>query len=492
STVPGDAGRGLRGRLIVLERGLKLTKIGRFHNPVYVTSPPNDGTRLFVVEKWGRILIVERGKTLAKPFLDLREQVLWDGEAGMLSIAFAPDYAESGLFYVYFIDRRHNTRVVEFQRSRADANRADLSTRRKVLFIARPWHDHNGGMLQFGPDGYLYISLGDGASGAMPVYRDPLRAQRLNTLLGSILRIDPRQRGNRSYRVPESNPFVGQPGRDEIWVYGLRNPWRYWIDPETGALLIADVGEVTIEEVNYAPRGDQAGRNFGWPCFEGTVLRVEFGPDSCGSDHTGVGLTPPIFEYPRDRVTLGTCSVIGGPIVRDPRLPGQFGRYIYSDYCTGQIATFRPVPFESSPEGAPGKAVRGASTGLVVPAHASFGEDALRRVYVAQLHSAASMSWPTGLVYRIDPKLAPPGGAPDEDEQTVPQSFVSLGCGGCHTLAAANSAGTIGPNLDETRPSLELAIERITNGAGGMPAFGEQLSAGEIEDLARFIVESNS
>ena len=478
STPHGDASRGLRGTLTVLERGLKLTSIAKFISPVYVTSPPGDATRIFVVEQWGRILIVERGKKLATPFLDIREQVLGVGERGMLSMAFAPNYAETGLFYVYFIDRHSNTHVVEFQRSRTDPNRADVSTRREVLYLVQPSGDHNGGMLQFGPDGYLYIGLGDGAGG--PPNRDPLRAQRLNTLFGKILRIDPRPRSRGPYRVPPSNPFIGRPGRDEIWVYGLRNPWRYWIDPETGALLIGDVGQSTIEEVSYAPKGDQAGRNFGWPCFEGTVLRAEFGPDTCGSDHTGVGLTPPIWQYPNDRAN---CSVVGGLIVRDPRLPGLSGRYVFSDYCSGEIWRFRPVRLPSTDSSAPGKAVRGASTGLVVPTLSSFGEDALRRVYIAQL---------TGRLYRLDPKLARPTAAPEDDEQTARDIFLAAGCAGCHTLAAVDARGTIGSNLDETRPSLELAIERITKGKGGMPAFGDRFTDAEIDALASFIVESTA
>jgi len=203
-------------------RGVRLQRVGTFRDPLYVTSPPGDKRRVFVVEQSGRIIVLQGGKRVQRPFLDLSGEVTAGGEQGLLSMAFAPDYKSSGRFYVYFTDRGGSERVQEFRRSSASPNRADKTTRRAILTMADPFPNHNGGLLLFGPDGLLYIGTGDGGSAGDPENR----AQNLNSLLGKILRIDPRAQGSSPYTSPTSNPFVGRGGRDEIYSYGLRNPWR--------------------------------------------------------------------------------------------------------------------------------------------------------------------------------------------------------------------------------------------------------------------------
>lgn len=344
---------------------VKLVRIGRFDSPLYVTAPPGDERRLFVVEQSGRIRVLVGGKRRARPFLDLSRNITAGGEQGLLSMAFAPDYASSGRLYVDFTDRNGNTRVQEFRRSASDPERADPRSRRSVLFVRHPYPNHNGGLLLFGPDGYLYVGLGDGGSEGDPHNY----AQNLESLLGKILRIDPAPGAGRS---PSSNPFVGKPGLDEIYAYGLRNPWRFSFDRKTGALYIGDVGQNSYEEVDYEPRGKARGRNFGWSCFEG---RHRFKPSRhCPNP------TPPVLEYSHSG---GACSITGGVVVRDPRLTGLVGRYLYGDYCTGRVRSFRIVN---------GRAAGDRSTGLKVSSLSSFGEDASGRVYLTSLD---------GPVYRL-------------------------------------------------------------------------------------------
>ena len=291
-----------------------------------MTAPPGDRRRVFVVEQSGRIMLLLGGKRVSRPFLDLSGEVTAGGEQGLLSMAFAPDYAASGRFYVYFTDRGGDQRVQEFRRSSGSPNRADVSTRRQVMSMADPYPNHNGGLLLFGPDGLLYIGTGDGGSGGDPENR----AQNLESLLGKILRIDPRADGSSAYRVPSSNPFVGRAGRDEIYAYGLRNPWRFSFDRRNGNLYIGDVGQDQFEEIDFARRGGARGRNYGWSCFEG---RRRF-----DDSRNCAGATPPILQYGRSG---GECSVTGGVVVRDPGLPALAGRYVYGDYCVGRMRSFR-------------------------------------------------------------------------------------------------------------------------------------------------------
>ena len=349
-----------------------LARIGTFEQPVLVTAPPGDTQRVFVVEQTGTVQVVRGGEVLPRPFLDLRGRVTAAGESGLLSVAFAPDYQESGLVYAFYNLRGGygDVRIAEFRRDSSDPDVVDPSTERAVLTIPKPYENHNGGMLQFGPDGYLYISVGDGDPGVL----NPAGffAQRLDDLLGGILRIDPRAAV--PYAVPPDNPFVGVPGaRPEIWAYGLRNPWRFWID-EFGSLIVGDVGSTSREEINLIPPG-ASGLNFGWPCFEGTLV--------FDSATTCLRPVSPLLEIPREN---GVCALIGGVVSRDPRIPALTGRYFYGDLCTGAITT---IAIEG------GAVTASAPLGLVVPALTSFGVDALRRVY------ATSGS---GEVYRLDPK----------------------------------------------------------------------------------------
>jgi glucose/arabinose dehydrogenase len=340
-----------------------LQQIGKFDSPVYVTAPPGDTSRVFVVEQGGTIRVVRDGKKLSTPFLDVRGKVTAGGEQGLLSLAFAPDYATSGLFYVYYTNKQGNEQVFEYHRASAD--RADPASARQVLEQADQEPNHNGGLLLFGPDRQLYIGIGDGG-GAGDQHGAHGNGQNLGTLMGKILRIDPKASGGRPFTIPAGNPFAARAGaRPEIWAYGLRNPWRFTFD--AGHLIIGDVGQDKYEEVDYV--GSGKGDNFGWRVFEGDS-RYTQGESAPGA------IRPVIVEKHSD----GNCSVTGGVVIRDPSLGSWRGRYIFGDYCRGvlQIAKL--------PHG------KVTDTGLKVSSLTSFGVDARHRVY------AASQNGP---VYRL-------------------------------------------------------------------------------------------
>jgi hypothetical protein len=292
--------------------------------PLYLTSPPGDD-RLFVVEKAGMIRVIKGGAVLATPFLDLTAKVVSEGgEQGLLGLAFAPDYASSGRFFVHYNDVSGDNRVSVIRVS-SDPDRADPASESSVIAVPQPGVAHNGGQLLFGPDGFLYIGLGDGDD------NDNGRGQSLADLFASILRIDVAS-GN-PYAVPPDNPFVGTTGaRPEVWSYGLRNPWRFSFDRATGDLYIGDVGESRWEEVDYASAADGAGRgvNYGWSRMEG---RHCFGAEGC--DQTG--LTLPVLEYSHSE----GCSVSSGYVYRGPAIPALQGTYFYADYCLGWVRSFR-------------------------------------------------------------------------------------------------------------------------------------------------------
>ena len=367
-----------------------LERIGTFSAPVFVTGPPGDPSRLFVVERAGRIQLLREGRR--STFLDISSSVRTDGERGMLSMAFSPDYASSGRFYVFDTAAHDGAlQVEEFRRDAADPDRADPATRR--LVISQPherFSNHNGGQLQFGPDGLLYVGMGDGGGGG-----DPLRAgQDLGTLLGKIVRIDPRQSGAAPYTVPADNPFVSRAGaRPEVWALGLRNPWRFSFDHETGDLVVGDVGQSAWEEIDFAPRslGGGRGANYGWSLCEGShAFPATSPPTPCSAQ----GATNPVFEVPHPQA----CSVTGGYVVRDPGLPSLRGRYLYGDFCRSELHSLElSTPTASGDRG----------EGLSVPRLASFGEDACGHVYAASLDGSVFR-----LVEASPSACAPPIGAP--------------------------------------------------------------------------------
>jgi glucose/arabinose dehydrogenase len=297
-----------------------------FENVVYLTyaeeAPPWD-TRLFVVEKVGRIQVVENGQRQPVPFLDITDRVGSGGsEQGLLSVAFAPDFDTSEVFYVDYTDRRGNTVVARFRLLDRDPPQGDPDSEQRILEIAQPAANHNGGQLQFGPDGYLYIGTGDGGRAGDPWGN----AQNPGELLGKMLRID--VSGNDTYRIPSDNPFVGWSDvRSEIWALGLRNPWRFSFDRATNELYIADVGQNSYEEVDFQPASSTGGENYGWDIMEA---------DHCFEPQSGcdtAGLIPPVAEYGHG---LG-CSITGGYVYRGTRFPQLEGVYFFGDFCSGRI-----------------------------------------------------------------------------------------------------------------------------------------------------------
>ena len=274
---------------------LELVPIGTFSAPIYVAAPPGDGERLFVVEQAGRIRLVRNGTLLTRDFLDITTLVLSGGERGLFSMAFAPDYAASGRFYVYYTAREPEGEltIAEYLRS-ANPEVAEQSGR-IVLSIPHPiYGNHNGGQLQFGPDGYLYIATGTVAAAAIPI----ATAQNLNSLLGKLLRIDPRGGPGEPYTIPLDNPFVGQASAGEIWAYGLRNPWRFSFDRLTGDLTIGDVGQGSREEIDFLPAvaGGGRGTNLGWSCWEGTLAYQPNYAEAACAPARAVH-TAPVWEY---------------------------------------------------------------------------------------------------------------------------------------------------------------------------------------------------
>ena len=343
--------------------GVTAVPVAVFATPTYLTSAPGDPAAVYVTERAGMIKRAVGNPFTATTFLNIVALVSIAGEGGLLSVAFPPDHATSGLFYVYIANKDLDIEIIEFRRSTTDPTVADPASRRTVLVIAhRAFTNHYGGQLQFGPDGYLYIGTGDGGGGG-----DPLgNGQNLGALLAKMLRIDPRVSGTSAYTIPASNPFVSTPGaRGEIWAYGLRNPFRFSFDRATGDLAIGDVGQNTREEVDFAPAGTGSGANYGWNIFEGTF---QFRPGTL-TNHT-----PPVLERPRN---AGFCtSITGGFVVHDPGVPSLAGDYVYGDYCTGSLRAARlAVP----------AATNDRALNAAVPNLSSFGEDAAGCVYAISL-----------------------------------------------------------------------------------------------------------
>jgi glucose/arabinose dehydrogenase len=339
--------------------GLALERVGDFDSPVYLTHAPGSPKLLFVVEQPGTVRVLRKRKTLGRPFLDLTEDVRYGGEEGLLGLAFDPEYASNRRFYVYYVDRNGDIRIDMLRRKRGSKTRANPRSRTRVIVVPHPTHsNHNGGTLEFGRDGYLYIATGDGGSGGDPAGN----AQNPEVLLGKLLRIDPGRRGG--YRSPPSNPFFDGPGRDEIFALGLRNPYRWSFDGD--ALWIGDVGQNDWEELNHVPGELVRGANFGWDLFEGSH---EFEGDA---QSPPANYRAPVLEYPSSG---GNCAVTGGYVARDRRVPALLGRYVYADFCAGALRSFDPA----DPNGTD------AALGLTPGSVSGFGEGARNRLYVVSL-----------------------------------------------------------------------------------------------------------
>jgi glucose/arabinose dehydrogenase len=345
--------------------GVGLRKVGDFDQPIYVTGAPNDYSRLYVVERGGDVRVVRGGAIQPTPFLSI-PGVPTNSERGLLSIAFPPNFQTSRFVYAYYNVGNGNVRVDQFRASSPD--RVDAGYERSVIEIPHQnAPNHDGGTVRFGPDGDMWLAPGDGGGGQMG------NGQSTNVLLGKVLRIRPKAGGG--YTIPPDNPFVGRPGRDEIWAYGLRNPFRFSFDRANGDLTIGDVGEGTTEEIDFAPtsRGRGRGANFGWSVCEGSFL-TDSTTQPCGT-----GTKPVIDQFHED----GWAAIIGGVVVRDPSLPSLYGRYLYGDNVQDalHLATLR---FPKAAD---------LALGLHVPGLAAISEDAAGCVY------ASSVSG--GQVYRV-------------------------------------------------------------------------------------------
>lgn len=339
-----------------------------FARPTFVTHAGDGSGRLFVAEKQGRIRVIEDGRVLPEPFLDITGVVKSSGnEQGLLGLAFHPEYESNGRFFVYYTAQDNDNTVAEY-RATAGADQADQRTGKELMAVADKYSNHNGGMLAFGPDGYLYIAMGDGGSSGDP----DDNGQDLLAFLGKIHRID--VDGGDPYGIPESNPFiVRSSARGEIWAWGLRNPWRFSFDRETGDLWIADVGQNKYEEVNFQPASSKGGENYGWAVMEASQC---FRPAS-GCDTTG--LTLPIFEYSHGE----GCSITGGYVYRGGEFRALVGVYLFTDYCSGNLWATRQVGGTFDTE----------QIGRLPGSISSFGEDEAGELYAVRDSE--------GAVYRV-------------------------------------------------------------------------------------------
>lgn len=354
----------------------QLVEVARgFSRPLYVTHAGDGSDRLFVVEQSGAIKIIDDGAVLNTPFLDvsglISETATGGGytEQGLLGLAFAPDYAATGVFYVNYTDRNGNSVIARYRVSEGDPNVADPTSAEQLLYLQQPYRNHNGGHMAFGPDGYLYVVFGDGGSGGDPEGN----GQNLGTLLGTILRLDVNTATG--YAVPADNPFVGNDAaRPEIWAWGLRNAWRFSFDRATGDLYIADVGQNQWEEIHFQPASSTGGENYGWNAYEASYA------------YSGVEAASevvwPVLEYDHSH---GWCSVTGGYVYRGTLVPGLQGYYFYGDYCTGTVWAALPNP------GGEWRAVISLETGRQI---SSFGEDEAGELYLVDY---------SGVVLRFEP-----------------------------------------------------------------------------------------
>ncbi len=341
----------------------KLTKFSSgYVHPVGIENCGD--SRLFVVDEEGKIFICDSaGKRNSKPYLDITDRVLYNGEQGLLGLAFDPNYASNGYFYINYINKSGNTQISRFRVRISNANLANKNTEKFILEIDQPFSNHNGGCTRFGPDGYLYIGMGDGGSGGDPHFN----SQNPQSLLGKMLRIDVHH--GDPYQIPADNPFLNTPGyRPEIWNLGFRNPWRWSFDALTKNIFIADVGQNLWEEIDVQPKGD-GGHNYGWRCYEGNHSYNDSGCQPRSA------YTFPVYEYPHADST-GDCSITGGFVYRGTKYSALYGKYVFTDYCSG---LFRLLYKQGGNWTV--KTVYNGDDG----AYSSFGEDKNNEMYVCNL-----------------------------------------------------------------------------------------------------------
>jgi hypothetical protein len=340
--------------------------------PVDLQAAPGDTSRLFIVEKTGTIRIFRGGSLVTRPFLDISSRVSNGSEQGLLGLAFHPQFSANQRFYVDYTDRSGGTHVVEFVAS-AGLDTASAAER-EILFVDQPAPNHNGGQIAFGPDGYLYIAMGDGGGGGDTYHN----GQNLNSLLAKLLRLNVDV--GSPYSIPADNPFATQAGaRGETWDYGLRNPWRFSFDRANGDVYIADVGQNAWEEVDYEPHGS-GGKNYGWPIMEGLHC---YGSATCNQ----TGLTLPVAEYPHQ----DGCSITGGYVYRGREIPELDGVYFYGDYCTGIVRSFK-IDQGRAVNAQDWTSILRTQSGGRMEQLSSFGQDARGEIYLVLL---------SGEVYQI-------------------------------------------------------------------------------------------
>lgn len=339
----------------VYSQQIILEEFATVSNPTEITASPSNDNRLFAVDQSGLIKIVNTNGTIeATNFLNITDRVNFSGEMGLLGLAFHPQFATNRYFYVYYNRAGRTITVSRFTANSANPNTADPATEKIILSIEKPFTNHNGGSIYFGADGYLWISTGDGGSGGDPNGN----GQNRNSLLGKMLRID--VNSTAAYNIPPTNPFVGVDGADEVWSYGLRNGWKYSFDRTTNNIWIADVGQNLIEEINRVSATTPA-VNYGWRCYEGNNA---YNTAGCANAST---MTFPIVQYDHSG---GKCSITGGYVYRGNLYPDLVGKYIFADYCSGQIGILNDTNITWS-------------TAFAGSNFTTFGEDNSKQLYIA-------------------------------------------------------------------------------------------------------------